>query len=105
CLNPQTGFNYNFYMKKFLLTLVLFVAFVTAYAQNAAVSGTVQSPGDNSGLPGAGMVLTRTDDQVKTGTATDMEGKFRFESVKPGEYTIEINFLGFKKFTKAIRVD
>ncbi|WP_266205520.1 TonB-dependent receptor [Pontibacter kalidii] len=91
-------------MKRVLTTLLMFVAVLQAFAQTTSVSGTVQSSGDKSALPGANVVLTRTADATKTVTATDGEGRFRFERVAQGQYTLEINYIGFEKFTRTFQV-
>ncbi|MDX5423428.1 MAG: outer membrane beta-barrel protein [Hymenobacteraceae bacterium] len=89
-------------MKRLLLTMCLLLAIVTAYAQS--VTGTVQSASDKSGLPAASVVLTRKADARTTATLTEADGKFRFERVAPGEYTLEVNYLGFKKLSRPLQL-
>ncbi|RDV13971.1 TonB-dependent receptor [Pontibacter diazotrophicus] len=89
-------------MKKLLLTLLLISAIVNAYAQSAAVFGTVKSASDATALPGATVILEGDSDTPNT-TITDSEGKFRFERVPAGDYTLRINYLGFQNFTRAVQ--
>ena len=91
-------------MKRLLPFLFLLIGTMHAYAQNAAVFGTVQSGSDKSALPGANVVLKKTTDASITATVTDAEGRFRFERVANGQYTVEINYIGFDKFSRAIEV-
>ncbi|WP_242928975.1 TonB-dependent receptor [Pontibacter vulgaris] len=91
-------------MKKLLLLLTFLVGFNYAYAQSIAVFGTVQSSTDNSGLPGASVILKRTPSGAMLTTVTDGEGKFRFERVQAGAYTLEARFLGFSVLTKTVQV-
>ncbi|GAB3195825.1 hypothetical protein ABID22_001627 [Pontibacter aydingkolensis] len=91
-------------MKRILLILLLIVSTINAYAQSVAVYGTVQSGTDKTALPGANVVLKKTTDASVTATVTDAEGRFRFERIASGEYTVEINYIGFDKFSRAIQV-
>ncbi|WP_240675996.1 outer membrane beta-barrel protein [Botryobacter ruber] len=93
-------------MKHLLLLLVFMAGFfqVHAQGQRQTVYGTVQSQQDNTTLPGASVVLTKTADGTTTGTATDPDGKFKLEGVTQGEYTLKVNYIGFTTLTKTIRV-
>ncbi|GAB3814921.1 TonB-dependent receptor [Pontibacter rugosus] len=90
-------------MKKIFLALVLFVTMVNAFAQNVAVTGTVQSAADKSALPAASVVL-KQQAGAPLAVVTDMEGRFRFDRVAPGQYTIEVNYIGFKRMSRAVQV-
>jgi len=90
-------------MKKILTSLLLLFVFVQAYAQSAAVFGTVKSASDATALPGA-TVLLENAAKTTTATITDTEGKFRFERVAPGTYTIRVNYLGFKGLAKPVEM-
>ncbi|MCJ8166260.1 TonB-dependent receptor [Pontibacter sp. E15-1] len=89
-------------MKKILLSLALLFASVQAHAQSATVLGTVKSTTDATVLPGA-TVLLENAAGTSTATVTDAEGVFRFERVSPGQYTLRVNYLGFKSFSRAIK--
>ncbi|MCX2739405.1 TonB-dependent receptor [Pontibacter anaerobius] len=91
-------------MKRLFTTLMLLVAMLQAFAQTTSVTGSVQSGSDKTALPGANVVLTRTANAAKTVTATDGEGNFRFERVAQGQYTLEINYIGFQNFSRTFQV-
>ncbi|MDX5437711.1 MAG: TonB-dependent receptor, partial [Pontibacter sp.] len=91
-------------MKRLLFTVLMLVAVVQAFAQMVPVSGIVQSNSDKSALPGANVVLTNASDAKKIATVTDTEGRFRFERVAQGQYTLEINYIGFDKYTRTFQV-
>ncbi|RIJ41725.1 outer membrane beta-barrel protein [Pontibacter oryzae] len=91
-------------MKRLLSALILVMVAVQVYAQNAAVYGTVQSSSDNTALPGANVVLIKATDASKLATVSGPDGKFRFESVGTGQYTVEINYIGFEKYNRSIQV-
>ncbi|TPE45845.1 TonB-dependent receptor [Pontibacter mangrovi] len=91
-------------MKRLFTFFLMLVAVAQAYGQTTSVSGSVQSAADNTALPGANVVLTRTSDATKSVTATDGEGRFRFERVAQGQYTLEINYIGFQNFSRKVQV-
>ncbi|MFD2515565.1 outer membrane beta-barrel protein [Pontibacter locisalis] len=91
-------------MKKLLLPLLLLLGVVQAYGQSFTVTGKIQSNSDKTALPGANVVLIKAADATKTATVTDGDGNFRFERVTNGQYTVEINYIGFQKFTKTVQV-
>ena len=91
-------------MKKLLPFLLLLIGTLNAYAQSYAVFGSVASGSDKTALPGANVVLKKTTDATVTSTVTDAEGRFRFERVANGQYTVEINYIGFSKFTRSVQV-
>ena len=93
-------------MKHLLIFCFCFLnGILGAYAQSFELYGTVQGATDKNALIGATVVLTnRTDDVTITGSATDVEGKFRIEKVAPGKYTLKVQYLGFSTFRKPIEV-
>ncbi len=80
-------------MKKSILSLIILIISVQASAQTRGyvVYGTVLSQQDNTSLPGANVMLTRTSDDTTTGAATDLEGNFTIQHVPPGNYILTNN--------------
>ncbi|QCR21870.1 outer membrane beta-barrel protein [Pontibacter sp. SGAir0037] len=91
-------------MQKLLFSLLLTLSIIQAYSQTFPVTGSVESAQDNSALISARVILTRTSDQAVLNASTDVEGRFRFERVTPGQYALEINYLGFQKYTREVQV-
>ena len=90
---------------KIPLLLLFFIASITfAQAQGHAVSGTVSSAFYKETLPGASVVLLRLTDSVSTATGTDQNGSFKFQVVAAGLYSLQVNYLGHKTLTTAVRV-
>src|SRR5947207_9049725 len=74
---------------------VLFISMcVTAWSQNAVVSGRVS---DTSGgvIPNVTIELINRATQVKSPTLTNAEGIFVFPSVPPGAYDVNSRSTGF----------
>ncbi|MFD2999230.1 outer membrane beta-barrel protein [Pontibacter toksunensis] len=90
-------------MKKLLLTLAILFSILNAYAQSAAVFGTVKGGSDATVLPGATVILENSAGNPNA-TATDSEGKFRFERVAPGQYTLRVNYLGFQSLARPVQL-
>ncbi len=82
--------------RKILLCLgVLLASFVFAKAQN--VSGRILDT-ENGPIPGATLYVR----EVMRGSVADEEGAFQFY-LSPGNYTCEVNSMGFER--KVIRIE
>lgn len=80
-------------MKKTLLTLLSVVWVLFGLAQTATITGTIKDKKDNSELIGVTVLLKGTS----LGGATDIDGKFIIKNVKPGEYSVEVSYVGYNK--------
>jgi TonB-linked SusC/RagA family outer membrane protein len=79
--------------------LVLLLVPGLALAQQGTVSGTVIDAESEEGLPGASVQIPSEG----VGTATDADGEFSFR-VAPGDYTVEVTFVGYDTATRNINV-
>ncbi|WP_432712777.1 carboxypeptidase-like regulatory domain-containing protein, partial [Pedobacter sp.] len=85
-------------MLKHLSGLVLLLLlYTTGYAQSLSISGVVK---DKSGevLPGAGIYLSG----YKTATVSNNDGKFILSNLKPGNYDVLVEMMGYLPFTKNV---
>lgn len=66
-------------------------------AQNLSITGVIR---DKKGveLPGAGVYLSN----YKNATSTDAEGKFTLSNLKPGNYDVLVQMMGFLPYTKNV---
>lgn len=84
-------------MQKFTFILgLLFVLLMQtdiAAQTTGSISGVITEAGINEPLPTVSVRILGSN----LGAATDLDGRFFIRNVRPGEYTIEISFLGFKK--------
>ena len=63
------------------------------YAQATGnIGGVITEEATGETLPGVNVRIVGTN----FGAATDIDGRFLIRSIRPGEYTIEITFIGFQ---------
>jgi TonB-dependent receptor len=75
----------------------VWVSPLAAQSAKSAVTGSVKDSAD-SALLGARVHL----DPVGKETVTDGQGQFRIVDVPPGDYTLNVSYVGFAPFTKTI---
>ena len=86
--------NTQYKLLRFILNLLFLVSPVWLMAQQtASLSGKVIDKKDQSELIGVTVLIKGTSN----GTSTDANGKFTLRGIKPGEYNIEISYIGYKK--------
>lgn len=79
-----------------ILSLVLFNN-LQAQITEVTVSGTVRNKSDKTTLPYVNAVLkTDKEKTFVSGTVTNDEGRFSITGIKPGNYLLEISYMGFE---------
>jgi len=71
-----------------------------ALAQNGTITGTVTSADSKKALPRVSVFL----DNSAVGSASQEDGSYRLNSVRPGSYTLIAKSLGFETFEKKVLV-
>lgn len=75
-------------------TLFLSLFSILAFGQEkATIHGVVSDATSGETLVGVNVFLQGT----ALGTATDIEGKFVIENISPGEYNLEVSYIGYEK--------
>ncbi|MDR1379959.1 MAG: carboxypeptidase-like regulatory domain-containing protein, partial [Tannerella sp.] len=83
--------------RKISICLVMFCACAgTVFAQHQ-LSGVVRDGTDGAPLPYATAALLRADSSVVTGVVTGDSGRFVINSVNPGNYLLQVSFIGYNK--------
>ncbi len=91
-------------MKYTLLLSILLLFSFSIYAQNVTVEGVVISKDIGKVLPFAQVAFyERGFDAIVTGNTTNEQGEFSVQ-LAPGKYMYTIIFVGYKDFTKKIKV-
>ncbi len=83
-----------------LLLVVVWAGSVKLAYGQGSIAGTVQ---DEYGepLPGVNVIVVGTS----FGAATDLEGRFRIDGLRPGEYSVRFSYVGFEtKLFTGVRV-
>ncbi len=94
-------------MKKHIIAVLIFMsAFFGVYAaaphhtKGNTIYGHVIEKGTEENLPYAAAMIVET----KQGTVTDENGRFTFERIPAGDYTIRVQFVGYETIEKKVTV-
>lgn len=90
--------------KHFYSIALFFGLSFSAAAQVQTLRGMVIGATDQLPLIGAHVSLIHLPDSVKAITTSDVDGRFSFENVAQGNYTVHVTYLGFKDVYKSIEV-
>ncbi len=83
-----------------LLSILFYLAFSsTSLAQDSTIKGTVRSDSDEP-LPGVTLLLKGTGE----GSMTNIDGHYKIENISPGEYTLQVSFLGYEAQERHVKL-
>lgn len=92
-----------YYLKRIFYLFFLFgldndvLAQETSEKHNVTISGVVKNKTDKSAVPYANVVVkTEKDSAFVAGTVTNDEGRFSIANMKPGNYRLQVSFMGFE---------
>ena len=93
-------------MRRAGFILILIAHAITTFAQveSVTISGVVK---DNSGqpLPYVNVVLLAEKDKAFiAGTVTNEEGRYTVSNIKPGNYLMEVSYIGYKNHSQSILI-
>ena len=93
-------------MRRVGFILILIAHAITTFAQveSVTISGVVK---DNSGqpLPYVNVVLLAEKDKAFiAGTVTNEEGRYTVSNIKPGNYLMEVSYIGYKNHSQSILI-
>ena len=97
-------------MKKMHLKTILALAAILVLgmpvgAQNVSVKGTVRDASTGEPMPLVNVGLMRTADTVFVrGNATDFDGNFIINDVKPGDYLLQASFVGYETYMSEFQI-
>lgn len=93
-------------MKQFLII----ISFLFSFGINAnnetigKISGTVIDGELNEPIPYATISINDTQGNLVTGNTSGDDGTFLIDKVNAGEYTLKVQFIGYKPFTRTITI-
>lgn len=81
----------------FVLISIIAASVANAQVSSVTISGMVKNKADKSAIPYVNIVVKNEKDSVfVAGTVTNDEGRFSIANIKPGNYRLEVSFMGFK---------
>ncbi len=90
-------------MNRYLLTILFsFLIISSALGENDAstIEGQIYDQETNEPLEFVSVaIFTEHDQELVTGTITEVDGRFQIKGLDPGEYYIEVSFIGYEKKT------
>jgi hypothetical protein len=87
------------YILKFITYAIVFLIFASnnSFAQIKSISGTVADSVSKEKLPGVNVIIiTKKDNKVYSGIATDVNGKFILKNVNEKDIYIKFSMIGYK---------
>ncbi|TVQ90498.1 MAG: TonB-dependent receptor [Bacteroidetes bacterium] len=92
-------------MHKSLTTILFFLTFLSLNAQNTII-GIVKNAENNSPLEFSQIALMeKQDSTLVTGTTTDLDGRFRIETRRGGDFLLRVSFIGFEELWMPVTVE
>ena len=82
-------------ISKALLALFPILIFSTVFSQSGTMKGVVTDKDTGEAIPFANVVLY-VDSIVYGGASSDFDGKYIIEPITPGNYTLQITYLGYE---------
>lgn len=107
---PTAVMNPKYRSMRFMLTYsLLLLGFLLcsfqAVSQTYSISGIVQSAEDGTTFPAATVMLLHPKDSTTvTGSVTDFEGVFEITGVKPGDYILKVQYIGYQSFSQPVAI-
>lgn len=84
-------------IKRLCSSFLLLFIFATAMGQNLAITGVVKDKKGET-IPGAGIYLSN----YKNATVTNSDGKFTLTNLKPGNYDVLVQMMGYLPYSKNV---
>src|SRR5258708_2445608 len=91
---------YQMKVVQFITTAILLFNSAVAFTQ-ATFKGTLNDKSTRQKLSGAAVSLTSSTGVILH-TVTDEDGEFRFKDLNEGDYTLEINYVGFTSYVQQL---
>lgn len=77
---------------RIVLLLVCLLGSLNICAQNGIIQGRIFDPVNNESIPFANIVIQGTTN----GTTSDIDGKYKIESLEPGLYNLQVSYVGYE---------
>jgi hypothetical protein len=84
-------------IKRLCSSLLLLFVFVSSFGQSLSITGVVKDKKGET-IPGAGVYLSN----YKNATVTNANGRFVLTNLKPGNYDVLVQMMGYLPYTKNV---
>ncbi len=91
-------------MKKLLLIIASLAFYINIFPQSFSITGQIEDQNGQKRLGSANVTLTFYPSKIEFGMAADNNGRFTFNYLSAGKYTINVSFIGYKTFSKTIEI-
>lgn len=91
-----------FIMYRLILFLICFNCIAAVTAQS--LSGIVKDKNTNEGLISATVKLNPQAGKTQY-TTTNLNGYYQFKNLAPGNYTLEVTYVGYKAYEKSLKIE
>ncbi len=89
-------------MKKLFLLLLISIK---TFAQNVEISGTVHDSKNDAAIPNASILLINAKDSTqRKGVFANVDGQFKFQNIKSGQYNLRITSIGYSNFESKVSI-
>ena len=83
--------------------LAMTVFCISGYSQSAKLKGKITDEATKEGLFGVNVMVTSTNEKVKTGTSTDFDGNYEI-ALPSGSYKVKYNYIGYKNYNENVTI-
>lgn len=90
----------NTFLKLSFIIFLMLVSLGNLQSQTSSLSGKILDKETKLSLPGARIELTGNN----LGAISNNLGEYRVINIKPGKYTIQVSYIGFKTLSKEIEI-
>jgi len=87
---------------KHILTILLFLSFTTAFAQQTTLQGNLVNEDGNPMLFATAVLLNPVDSTMAYYGVSDEDGHFLIKNIKKGTYILQTGFMGYQSYFKKI---
>ena len=89
-------------MKRLLLMIVVSVTTMTAFAQRTVTGKVVEQDTKDAVIQATASLLS--GEKVVANAVTNTEGSFSIKAPSNGDYTLRVTYVGFKTYSKSIKI-
>jgi len=87
---------------KYIIFIGILFLSTSVYSQINSISGTIIDKNNEETL--IGTRITLSDSILNINVLSDMDGKYKFENIKPGNYTITVKYISYSTLETNVKI-